>query len=144
MSDGSKRETQALNILKRAGYAPYKPATVRFGENDVWGLFDIIAISPHRPLRGIQVKSNRPVGLADWRRHTRLWRAAGWLTEYWVPKDGEGWMVYDAGRDPDDGRLAAKRVYDEREDPDVGPYRDTPLNLGDGVVEFLRGESNVK
>jgi hypothetical protein len=140
MSKGTKREREACEILKRAGYAVYRPATVRYGENDVFGLFDVLAFAPDCIPRFVQVKSNSTAGLKDWIRHTRLWREHGIKTEYWIPRDNEGWDVYDAGKEPQDKRRSCRRVYSESEDGDVGPYRDTWLNMGDGVVRWLCNE----
>lgn len=138
MSKGSDRERQAVDIYQRAGYATYRPATVRYGENDIFGLFDLLAVSPSDTrVRAVQVKSNGAKGLRDWARHTALWRRLGWMTEYAVPIDGEGWCLYDAGKDPVDGRRPSRLVYDERKDDRVGPHRGTELNLGDGFVEYL-------
>ncbi len=129
MSKGSRREREAVELLKRAGYATYRPATVRFGENDMWGLFDVLAIAPDMPPRAIQVKSNRAVGIRSWSRHTALWRTHGFVTEYWVPVDNQGWRVIectDAGH---------HTTVDERDETGV---------FGDRVVEYLQSESGVK
>lgn len=129
---GTRRERQAVDLLQQAGYATYRPATVQFGENDVWGLFDVVAIAPHLPLRAVQVKSNRAVGVRDWCRHTALWRRHGFLTEYWTCHDREGWRVIQAAQQ------GTQTAYDERKDTDVGPNVDTPLSIGDGVVRWLQ------
>lgn len=123
MSKGSRREREAVDLLKQAGYATYRPATVQFGENDPFGLFDVQAFAPHRPPRFVQVKSNRAVGVRGWSRHTALWRRHGFLTEYWVPVDREGWRVIECR---DDGHTT---VYDGRENNDP---------MGDGLVDWLR------
>ena len=132
MSKGSRREREAVELYQRAGFATYRPATVRFGENDIFGLFDLLAVSPsHDSVRAVQVKSNQPSGLSGWRRHTDLWRRLGWVTEYAVPVDNAGWAIYDAGKDPVDGRRPARLAFDESE---------TDYDMGDGIVEYLRGE----
>lgn len=140
MAKGDDRERQAANILQRAGYATYRPATVRFGENDMFGLFDILAVAPDMEPRAIQVKSNRAVGLKDWKRHTHLFRQLGFATEYWVCVDTEGWKVYDAGQAPSDGRRAARVVYSEPDDEQVTKHRGTELNLTEGVQRWLENE----
>lgn len=128
MSKGTRRERQAVDILQEAGYATYRPATVRFGENDVWGLFDVLAIAPHRPLRAVQVKSNTAAGVRAWSRHTRLWRAHGWTTEYWVPVDNRGWRVLRCT-----GTEGHETVYDGRE---------SDAAIGKGLVAFLELEAD--
>jgi len=123
MSKGDRRERQAVDILQRAGFATYRPATVRFGENDIFGLFDVLAISPaHGPVWAIQVKSNRATGVEAWARHTWLWRRVGWATCYLVPVDGEGWRLIEC---TDSG---THTLYDGRQ---------TDENMGDGLVAYL-------
>lgn len=134
---GDERERQAVSIYQRAGYATYRPATVRYGENDIFGLFDLLAVKPSAGcVRGVQVKSNRAVGIYDWIRHTWLWRRLGWGTEYAVPVDGEGWKLIHPN-----GVGSYTTVYNESKDERVGPHRDTPLNLGDGFVEYLEASA---
>lgn len=123
---GTRRERQAADLYKQAGYAVYRPATVQFGENDIFGLFDLLAVSPCDPrVHAVQVKSNRASGVRAWCRHTSLWRSLGWLTRYLVPVDGEGWRLIEAG---DGGHTT---VFDGRE---------CDGNMGEGLVEFLRGD----
>ena len=122
---GTRREQEACEYMQRAGYATYRPATVQFGENDVWGLFDVLAIAPDLPLRAVQVKSNRAVGIHGWSRHTALWRAHGFLTEYWVCHDREGWRVLQ----PTDESHTT--VCDERGQPG---------DIGQGLEEWLGDE----
>lgn len=139
---GSRREQQAVSIYQSAGMGTYRPATVRFGENDMMGLFDFLAFSPsHTSIHAVQVKSNAATGLQAWVRHTQLFRRLGFRTFYLVPKDGEGWLLYEAGEEPEDGRRAAKLVVDERELENVGPNRDTEYNTGHGITQWLREET---
>ncbi len=121
---GDRRERQAVDLFKQAGFAPYRPATVRFGENDLWGLFDVVAVSPeYERVKAVQVKSNTAVGIRAWCRHTWLWRRLGFDTEYWVPVDNEGWRIIEAS---DCGH---ETVVDER---------DEDCSMGESVVEYLR------
>lgn len=129
MSKGTRREREAADLYKRAGFAVYRPATVRYGENDMFGLFDLLAVSPsHSRVRGVQVKSNRATGIESWTRHTALWRRLGWATEYLVPIDGKGWRLIECV-DWDTFDLVDEREMD--------------CAMGDGVVEYLRGECCV-
>lgn len=94
MSKGSRRERELVELLQKAGMATYRPATVRFGENDMFGLFDVLALSPnHENVYAIQVKSNRATGIRAWNRHTQLFRNFGWITLYAVPVDNQGWRI---------------------------------------------------
>lgn len=126
MGKGARRERQAKAVLNQAGYAVYRPETAMYGENDPWGLFDLLAIAPHRPLRAIQVKSNRAQGVRSWARHTRLWRAHGFVTEYWVCHDREGWRVIQC-------REAGKRVV-------VVDERKHECRMGNVVIDWLAGQ----
>lgn len=134
MSKGDDRERQAVELWQRAGYATYRPATVRFGENDIFGLFDLLAVSPSQNhVHGVQVKSNRATGINSWRRHTALWRALGWRTFYAVPIDHEGWRLIECGSPgPLDRGPEHTTVVDERE---------MDCNMGEGIVEYLTRNS---
>jgi hypothetical protein len=120
---GTRRERQAVDLMKQAGYATYRPATVTYGENDPFGLFDVLAFAPHLPARFVQVKSNAARGRRSWFRHARLFAAHGILTEMWVCHDREGWRVIQAA---DSG---TETVYDGRE---------SNGSMGDTLVQWLR------
>jgi len=94
MSKGTRRERQAVQLFKEAGWATYRPATVQFGENDVFGLFDILAVHPDqsRP-RAVQVKSNGNRGVTAWQRQTWLFRRSGFATDYLACYDNSGWQL---------------------------------------------------
>lgn len=64
-SKGTRREKAAADVYEAAGYETYRPETTQYGDNDVFNLFDMLAIG-HDELRMIQVKSNRAVGIHDW------------------------------------------------------------------------------
>jgi len=130
MSKGSRRERECVEIYQQAGFATYRPATVRYGENDIFGLFDILAVSPsHSRVHAVQVKSNRASGIRSWSRHTALWRRLGWRTMYAVPVDNEGWRVLE----PVTKRLPAAPMTRVDE-------RDRECDMGEGMTEWLRGE----
>jgi hypothetical protein len=104
--------------------ATYRPATVQYGENDVFGLFDILAFSPnHGRMHAVQVKSNRASGIRSWHKHTALFRALGFRTFYLVPYDHEGWRLIEAESD------GTQTLVDERE---------TEGKIGEDVREYLR------
>lgn len=127
MGKGSRREREYVDLCKRAGMATYRPATVQYGENDPFGLFDVFALSPsHSAVHAVQVKSNRATGITAWAGHTRLFRELGMRTIYAVPYDREGWRLIECRND---GR---HDVVDERE---------TTENIGDGVVAWLESQA---
>ncbi|WLW38183.1 hypothetical protein [Halorubrum spindle-shaped virus-BLv25] len=124
MSKGSRRERELVELLKKAGMATYRPATVRFGENDMFGLFDVLALSPsHSEVYAIQVKSNRAVGIMAWTGHTRLFRELGFRTLYAVPVDNQGWRIIDC---TDNGNT------------DIIDERDKSCKMGKAVVDHFR------
>lgn len=123
MSKGTRREREAVELYHDAGMATYRPATVQYGENDVFGLFDILAFSPnHGRMHAVQVKSNRAAGIRSWSNHTALFRALGFRTFYLVPYDREGWRLIEA---TSDGR---ETLVDERE---------TEGQIGEDVKAYL-------
>lgn len=127
MSKGTRREREYVELCKRARMATYRPATVQYGENDPFGLFDVFALSPaHSTVHATQVKSNRATGITGWQRHTALFRRLGFRTFYAIPYDNQGWRIVEC---LDDER---REVVDER---------DSSENIGEGVVRWLRGES---
>jgi hypothetical protein len=143
MGKGSNNERAAHELLQRAGYAPYRPATVRFGENDVWGMFDVLAVSPDdRPERLVQVKSNRVSPTAYFRK-AWLWATETRTVELWTKYDREGWRVMQYALDPSDAAESGNvngryfNAVDERKDERVQAHAHSELNLGDGVVEWL-------
>ena len=122
--DDAALAARAVRCLKRAQFAPYRPATVRYGENDVWGHFDILAVHPDfDSVLAIQVKSNKATGINAWRRQTWLWRRLGFRTQYWVPVDYYGWRIIEV-RDNDH-----VDVVDERE---------MDCNFDEGLVSYLK------
>lgn len=146
MAKGAGNEREAHNLLSRAGYAAYRPATVRFGENDMHGLFDLHAISiDDRPERWIQVGSNNSKNLGHIFRKAWMFGSENTRVEVWRKYDGEGWVVDQASvggvEESSDGRKNGYRtVVDERNDERVTGHRGTDMNLGDGVLEWLNGE----
>lgn len=125
-SKGTRRERQAVDLLGEAGYATYRPATVTYGENDPFGLFDVLAFAPDLPPRFVQVKSNQARGRRSWFRHARLFAAHGVLTEMWVCHDREGWRVI---RGDCDG---TECVYDGRDDGG---------SMGDTLVQWMKDDA---
>lgn len=125
MSKGTRREREAHELYSRAGWMTYRPATVTYGENDLFGLFDILAINPSDgSAEAVQVKSNGTRGITAWSRHTWPFRAAGWTTVYLVPYDNAGWKYV---RVDDAGQWSCP--VDERNES---------CKMGEHVVEFLK------
>jgi hypothetical protein len=123
MGKGTRREQEACEIYEDAGYRTYRPATVQYGENDVFGLFDLIAMRPDSVPRYVQVKSNSARGINQWCRDVRrLVPPEHAHAEFLVCHDREGWRLL---RPTSDGYTT---VYDERE---------KDVRMGAGVTEWL-------
>jgi hypothetical protein len=119
MSNGRTYEKDVLNLYQQAGYRTYLPPKAKFREQDVFGLFDLLAFG-HDRLEAVQVKGSRDAaGINDWFEDARVFeeiltdlrlsfihRSEGaWRVARTTP-DGWTW-VYD-GRDSitdDDGPL---------------------------------------
>ena len=124
MSKGSRREREFVDLCHNAGLPEvYRPATVRFGENDMYNHFDVQAVTQSAVTLAVQVKSNGARGINDWQQDTETFREAGWITLYACPYDNQGWRV-------------VKVEDDERED--VVDERDVVgVELGSHVIEYL-------
>jgi len=130
MSKGSRREREFVELCHDARLGTYRPATVKFGENDCFGLLDVLAFSPsHHKLMGFQVKSNGARGINKWQRVTVLLRRLGIRTFYAVPYDNQGWRIIEC---TEHGRV---ECVDER---------DADYNVGEGVVQWLKAEGMVE
>jgi len=74
---GYRSELEAVHEYEKRGWTVYKPQkTSKFGTQDIFGMFDLIAISPPSPngceIHFVQVKSNSTRGflkkLREWRK----------------------------------------------------------------------------
>lgn len=132
---GNTRERQAREIYENAGFAVEKAVPERYGRTDFFGLFDFMATRSDS-FRLVQVKGGEASGI----REVIEWACENTPenveSEYTVYYKNEGWRLV---RCQDDHTHTT--VYDEREDRSVGPYVDTPKNLGEGLEAFLDLES---
>jgi len=62
---GKTSERKAESVYNTAGYRTWTPPKAKFREQDVFGLFDILALG-HQQLRAVQVKTNRAAGIKKW------------------------------------------------------------------------------
>jgi hypothetical protein len=63
---GKATERLAVEDLQAAGYETYRPPKAKYREQDVFGLYDILAFG-HGQLLGIQVKGGRDAsGITTW------------------------------------------------------------------------------
>lgn len=140
MGKGSVNERHLRDCYENAGYRVYRPATVRFGENDMWGLFDLACLRPGKldaqanyevepRLVLVQCKTNRASGIKEWYRHAEVFTdVPGVTVAYDVRVDREGWRHSEYNRDAKNGYTW---LYDGR---------DTDHCIGDGLTQYLKGE----
>ena len=90
---GRRREAQAEDIYHSVGYRTFRPRNTRFGDNDLFNLFDILAIPPAgsvAPVMLSQVKSNEARGIEQWVTDAMDYCAACVRVHFLVCHDGQG------------------------------------------------------
>lgn len=127
MGKGSRNEREARDLYEAAGYQVYRPATVRFGENDLFNLFDLVAMHPDRVPRYVQVKSNRASGINQWCDDVRaLCPPEHTVPEFVVKHDREGWRVIQPTTDGHETMLDG---------------RETSGKIGEPLTAWLEGQA---
>lgn len=128
MTKGSRRERQGVEIYEAAGYYTYKPETSKFGDNDLWNLFDIAAMNPSRKVVFSQVKSNGARGIENWTEAVQEICPFDHVeTHFLVCHDREGWRLI---------------VVDEDDRETVVDERESDEKMGEGVASYLREKQN--
>jgi len=101
---GYRSELDAVHEYEKRGWTVYKPQKVsRFGTQDIFGMFDLVAISPPSPngceIHFVQVKSNNTRGflkkLKNWREKHKV-KEVKWLLMVRMDarKHKRKWKVY--------------------------------------------------
>lgn len=126
MSKRTRRQRQCREIYEAAGFEAWTPDATMYGDNDLFNLYDILAIRPQTYPRLIQVSTNR-TGRLDWFKDAYAHRACGVVVSYAQVYSGEGWRLMR----PTDADGGWTTVYDERDDDRA---------MGEGLAAFLRGE----
>lgn len=68
-------ERRAVDLYQEAGYETYLPPKAKYREQDVFGLFDLLAFG-HGRLEAVQVKGGRDAaGIQDWFDHATVYEA---------------------------------------------------------------------
>lgn len=127
---GNERERQARKIYESAGFKTEKAVDERWGSTDLFGQFDHLAVRPDA-IHFVQVKPKSAEGVGDMERWVAENGYENATHEFAVYHSGEGWRLVRVGAD------GHETVYDEREDDRVGTNQHTPLNIGEGLAEFL-------
>jgi len=69
---GRETEQIAMDLYQSHGYMTYQPPHAKYREQDIFGLFDVLAFG-HSRLDGIQVKGGRDAaGIQDWFKDARV------------------------------------------------------------------------
>jgi len=124
MTDGRQAERDLAELYQQAGFEVYHPPRAKYREQDVFGVFDLLAFG-HGRLEGVQVKAGRDAaGVIDWFDDVELYAAGV-----------QGLTVAFAHRKEGCWRLARpspagyRWVYDGRESTDTHD---------DGILDVLR------
>lgn len=140
MSKGKRNEREAAEIYEAAGFDTFRPQESKFGETDMFGLFDILAIKPdsHTETRFVQVKTNRPEGVEAWVEEAYPYAGLGRLVEMVVAYDGHG----GPHPVPKRWRLIQPEPMGDAVEPEdrVDERNDTVPAEGEGVAEYLEDQ----
>lgn len=92
---GNRNENQAKDILKRV-YGAGVEKVNSWGNHDLFGLIDLIAIKPDKPVKFIQVKTNSfpPKTRKKYIQKARNIPLKHVEFEVWVRIDRVGWNIY--------------------------------------------------
>ena len=123
---GKRAEREADELYENAGWQTYRPQESKWGETDIFGLFDILALGPSpEPTHLIQVKSNGHYGdrgLNSWCELALQYARDGVRVRMMIRYDRSGWRVID----PVPGGY--QTVLDERK---------SDCDIGDKLQEYL-------
>jgi len=91
---GNRIERKAEEKLEKQGYNTSRMPHTRYGDNDHYNILDIIAAKPGAPFKCIQVKSNRPPNLTEFKEkvENKLPNEHA-QTEIWTWHDYKGWKI---------------------------------------------------
>lgn len=126
---GNRREREAEDLWQQAGYRTYKPQESKYGETDMFGLFDFLAHKRTGRTAWVQVKSNGARGIEEWVVAAREFLGPYDRAYMAVCYDREGWRLVR----PTTTGGGHRTVVDEREHG---------CGMGELVVEYLRGGTN--
>ena len=137
VSKGYRREKQAKDLLEETGFKVYRKPNTKYGDNDIYNLFDIVALDKKLNSWYIQVKSNSTAGALK-----NIKKSLNYPDEYkfnsyfqvWVCKDREGWMVYHLSDIFKEDEWDFIKVVDER-------FKDECM--GEGVLEYLKTQNSL-
>lgn len=118
---GARAERECCGIYESAGYRCHSPKATRYGDNDIFNLFDILAVPESGALGSVhlvQVKCNGARGIESWREDALAYFSRSVTPEMVVRYDGQG------GHDPTPPRWRL-----------IHPYADPFLNHRTAIDE---------
>jgi Holliday junction resolvase len=112
---GTRNERELDKALQQAGYETYRPEKAQYGDNDIMGLFDIMAVHPIGMMLLVQCKSNQVDHINQWFENVSTYYAMPSVQPmYAVRHDKEGWRIAQATAD------GYEWFYDGRSDGNIG------------------------
>lgn len=123
MTKGKRRERQAADLFEEAGYETFRPQESKWGETDMFGLYDLLAIGPNLWL--VQVKSNRAEGVRDWmlKAQEHQFTSRDIRVGFLICYDNQGWRLL-------------RPAWEQRYRTDVDE-RESSCQMGDRIIEYL-------
>lgn len=92
---GKRNERHCREIYETAGFAAYSPQESKWGETDIYNLFDVLAVDPtgcHR-VHLVQVKTNAARGIQTWVQDAARFATPHTRPLMAVRHDRDGWRV---------------------------------------------------
>lgn len=91
---GNRIERKAVDALNEKGFKCARKQHTRYGNNDFYQLYDIIAVKTGAPFKCIQVKSNRPPNLTQFKKDAiEITPVEHAQIEIWTWYDYKGWKI---------------------------------------------------
>ena len=132
VSKGYRREKQAKDLLEETGFKVYRKPNTKYGDNDIYNLFDIVALDKKLNSWYIQVKSNTTAGALKNIKKSLNYPSDYKLNSYfqvWVCKDYKGWRIYYLSNE-----WEFIRIVDE-------PAED--VHTGENVLKYLKTQNSL-
>lgn len=126
MSKRTRRQRECRAFYEAAGFETFTPDATMYNDNDIFNLYDILAVRPNTTPRLIQVSTNAN-GRLDWFKESFRHTECGFEVIYAQVYSREGWRLMR----PTDAEGNWETVCDDREHG--GP-------MGAGVTEYLEAD----
>ncbi|MDY6770009.1 MAG: hypothetical protein SVU88_03480 [Candidatus Nanohaloarchaea archaeon] len=119
---GQRREREAKELLEENGYRVSIAKNHRFGANDYFNLFDLLAVGPG-PVKLIQVKANSARGITKTGKKASVFCPEDHVdVEYWTCHDREGWRIQRLTRHSPENPAWETLIDERNRDGNMGDY----------------------